>query len=280
MSGRKELICISCGGTGGHFYPGLSIAHSIQKQSYQVRLFLSGKHTEDQKMKAAKLHIDADEGPDFPWPIKGAASYPIFIILFFLAIVKSVIYLFRYRPSAVLGMGSFTSLPLGIAALLTGTDLYLHEGNTVVGRANRLLSRWAVKLFASFPLALGQQIKCPVTVCGMPLRAEILSAGQCEARDISDIRNRLGFSSTKPVLFVFGGSQGAANINMKLLHCIELMEGCSRFQIIHLTGALDYDRVTNEYATLGLKVKICVLRGAILRRKRHESWKLSCVSAG
>ena len=35
-------LAITCGGTGGHFYPGLSVARVLQKRGGRALLLLSG----------------------------------------------------------------------------------------------------------------------------------------------------------------------------------------------------------------------------------------------
>ena len=141
-------MIISCGGTGGHFYPGLSIARECLKQNIEVRLYVAGHHSESQKAHAAGFNIPADIGKAIRLPTQ-KWKLPVFAIVFAWTTFTSILYLLKHRPKAVLVMGSFASVPLGLASVITCTPLFLHEGNTVVGRANRLLSKWARVLYLS-----------------------------------------------------------------------------------------------------------------------------------
>lgn len=226
-------MIISCGGTGGHFYPGLSIARECKNQNINVRLYVAGHHSESQKEQAAKHEIEADIGkairlPNQKWKL------PFFAIVFGWTTLTSIFYLLRHRPRAVLVMGSFASVPLGLAAVLTFTPLFLHEGNTVVGRANRLLSRWAKALYLSFPIINARFIKCRMEETGMPIRPEIEN---CPKESQDECKEKLGFNKELPLLLVFGGSQGAMKINNALYDSLKLTN--EKFQLLHLTGQDD-----------------------------------------
>ena len=244
-------IIISCGGTGGHFYPGLSIAREFAEQGADVRLFVAGKHTASQKKQAESFDIPADVGRALRLP-KQKWAYPFFAIIFFWTVVQSFIYLREQKPKAVLIMGSFAGVPLGLAAKLLGVPLYLHEGNTVVGKANRLLSRWAQKLFLSFEVVNSHLVKCKSVEVGMPLRPEILKYESGE--DTKIWKEKLGFSNDLPLLMVFGGSQGALKINKAFYECLPLIK--QKFQFIHLTGQEDNTEYQNAAHSNGVFARI------------------------
>ena len=243
-------MIISCGGTGGHFYPGLSIARECLKQDIKVRLYVAGHHSESQKKHAANLNIEADIGkairlPGQKWKL------PFFAIVFAWTTFTSVLYLLKHRPKAVLVMGSFASVPLGLAAAMTFTPLFLHEGNTVVGRANRLLSKWAKILFLSFPAINIRKIKCRTEEVGMPIRPEIEN---CEEVSQKECKKKLGLDPDKLLLLVFGGSQGAMKINKALYECLD--KTSKDFQLLHLTGQEDNSEFIQKAEASGIQHSI------------------------
>jgi UDP-N-acetylglucosamine--N-acetylmuramyl-(pentapeptide) pyrophosphoryl-undecaprenol N-acetylglucosamine transferase len=236
-------IIISCGGTGGHFYPGLSIGREVLAQGGKVRLFVAGMHGQSQKVTSEKFGIPADTAKAIRLP-SNKLLLPIFAIVFAWTTLSSIFYLMRHRPKAVLVMGSFASVPLGLAAVLTLTPLFLHEGNTVVGKANRLLSHWAKTLYLSFPVINSKSIHCNTEVTGMPIRPELTACNINE--DPATIKKRLGFREDLPLILVFGGSQGAQRINQNFYASLENVK--VDFQLFHLTGLEDNQEFENSCA--------------------------------
>ena len=243
-------IIISCGGTGGHFYPGLSIGREFLKNEAQVRLFVAGKHGPGQKEQAAGFGIPADTAKAIQYP-KNKLMLPIFAIVFCWTTLKAVFYLIKHKPKAVLVMGSFASVPIGMAAVITGIPVFLHEGNTVIGKTNRLLSKWAKKLFLSFPAINSKSIKCPMDLTGMPIRSELTD---CEEAESSALKESLGFKNDKPLLLVFGGSQGAQRINENFYQALPIVEG--EFQFYHLSGKDDNSEFKEAADKAGIFSKI------------------------
>ena len=222
-------MIISCGGTGGHFYPGLSIARYCKDEGIPVRLYVAGKHSQSQKECASGFEIEADIGRAIRLP-RAKWKWPFFFLVFCWTTLTSFFYILKHRPKAVLVMGSFASVPLGLAAVMTFTPLFLHEGNTVVGRANRLLSRWARQLFLSFPIINSRLIKCRMEEIGMPIRPEIENTSKVT-------KEECGFKKDLPLLMVFGGSQGAMRINECLYKALPDVK--EKLQLLHLTGQAD-----------------------------------------
>jgi UDP-N-acetylglucosamine--N-acetylmuramyl-(pentapeptide) pyrophosphoryl-undecaprenol N-acetylglucosamine transferase len=153
------------------------------------------------------------------------------------------------RPAAVLAMGGFTSAPPILAGSASGTKTFLHESNTIPGKANRFLTRFVDGAFVGFPEA-GARLKTrKVTTTGTPVRAEF------QPRDAAICRTALGLEANRPTILVVGGSQGASGLNEMILSVLPLLAG-KNWQWLHLTGASDFEKVKAAYAQGGVKAVV------------------------
>jgi UDP-N-acetylglucosamine--N-acetylmuramyl-(pentapeptide) pyrophosphoryl-undecaprenol N-acetylglucosamine transferase len=160
--------------------------------------------------------------------------------------------LFRMRPpQAALAMGGFTSAPPILAAKKAGARTFLHESNTIPGRANRWLARVVQHAFVGFPTAAVRLHNRNVTVTGTPVRLRFQG---CEAERC---RAALGLDPLRPVLLVMGGSQGASGINKLVMQSLPLLASrAPDLQWFHLTGPSDMEEVKQAYAALNLKAVV------------------------
>ncbi len=231
-----KTLAVTCGGTGGHFYPGLSIARTFQAEGGKVLLLLSGINSPRQKEIAQSFGIPAVELPRMPSP----KSSPVkFLAGLAGGFFKARRELKKLRPQSLLGMGSFASLPAILAARSLGIPYALHDGNARIGRANRLLSCGALLLGAGFPPVNAETIRCPLENCGMPVRPELLKfAGITKSEAVAGLNREFGtnFDPAIPTILIFGGSQGAAVFNNVFPAALRRLEN-TRVQILHLTGA-------------------------------------------
>ncbi|HCH85411.1 MAG TPA: hypothetical protein DFL85_07855, partial [Lentisphaeria bacterium] len=108
-------LAITCGGTGGHFYPGLSVARVLQKRGGRALLLLSGTNAARQKSIAASFGVPAVALPRMPSP-RGIGTLFEFGCGALGGYHAARRELRTLRPQALLGMGSFTSLPAILAA--------------------------------------------------------------------------------------------------------------------------------------------------------------------
>jgi UDP-N-acetylglucosamine--N-acetylmuramyl-(pentapeptide) pyrophosphoryl-undecaprenol N-acetylglucosamine transferase len=160
--------------------------------------------------------------------------------------------LFHSRPPcAALAMGGFTSAPPILAAKQAGAKTFLHESNTIPGRANRWLARFVDQAFVGFPGAATRLRVREATVTGTPVRS------QFQPRDPAVCRATFGFDPSQPVVLVMGGSQGASGINDMILSVLPLLAKRARhWQWLHLTGPRDADKVKQAYASVGVKAVV------------------------
>lgn len=244
MTGKKlSTLAITCGGTGGHFYPGLSIARHLKEQGCRAVIFLSGRNIPAQSAEAARYGIETVCLPPTP---KSRIGHAFALLNGYL---RSCRKLRKLKPDALLGMGSFASFPAAMAAVTLRIPVFLHDGNARVGKANRILSRFARHLGTAFPAVNPETVKCPLECTGMPLRPEI-TAGEAisKAEAITRVNALYGGSlkAELPTILIFGGSQGAAIFNSVLPTALRQLNEL-QFQVIHLTGKDKFAEVRETY---------------------------------
>ena len=250
MTGAERLV-ITCGGTGGHFYPGLAIARRMIERKGQVLLLLSGVNSESQRIVAENFGVPVAVLPQMPSPGKNPVRWCRFLWGLVRGWQQSLREFRHLSPQAVLGMGSFASLPVIYAARWRKIPVYLHDGNARVGRANRILSKKAEFMGVAFPAVNGSMVQCPWEASGMPLRPELLNAAQLSRKEAIQLLNeRYGsaLQEDRTTLLIFGGSQGAQKINEVLPVALRTLDPASSLQVIHLTGANKFEAVQEAYS--------------------------------
>ncbi len=247
-------LAISCGGTGGHFYPGLTIAKEFNRRGGRAILFIAGNHTDEHIAIARKENVEAVESRAIKLP-RESYLLPVFAVHFLIALVLNLKLLVHHRITVALGMGSFASAPFGLAARLSGRPLFLHEGNAVLGRTNRELSRFATVLMLSFPLRNQEKTRARQKLVGMPIRDRLIEAGRdgLTSEERTQLYRERGLDPELPTLLVFGGSQGAKRLNDLMTETVKTSElATNRFQIIHITGTPDNSVFIDLYKDRGI----------------------------
>lgn len=238
-SSTAPRIAIACGGTGGHLFPGLAVAEVLQHWGCEIALLVSQKEVDQEALKSAAdmrvISLPAVALQNWRWGsfIRGCVqSYRLCRTSFR-----------EFRPQAVLAMGGFTSAPPVLAGKRLGAAAFLHESNSIPGRANRWLSPWVDEVFVGFPRSCQRLYNQLIRVVGTPIRPIF------RPLDATACRMALSLQPDRPVLLVMGGSQGAAGINRLVEGAIPtLAEQAPQLQFLHLTGAEDCPRLRARYA--------------------------------
>ena len=252
MQELNRLI-ISCGGTGGHFNPGLSTACAFRDAGGKPLLILGGKHFEEQSKTAEKNGIEFRRVSCAP--MSKSLSGVIQFLSQQMRGVREARAVFReFKPDAVLSMGAFPSIPASVGTWRSGIPLFLHDGNARIGKSNRVFSRIASGIALSFPAVNENTLHCPSAVTGLPLRKALLEdvpASKAEAIDRINATRGTAFAPDRPVVLVFGGSLGAAAINENFTIPID-HPGAKSLQVIHLSGPGKYDAIHDKYSACGV----------------------------
>ena len=169
MSARSVMIM--AGGTGGHVFPALAVAHALRDREIDV-VWLGTR-------KGLEARVAPEAGFAMEWitvsGLRGKGILPWLLAPFRLlfALIQSLRAIARRKPGAVLGMGGFVSGPGGIAAWLSRRPLVIHEQNAVAGATNRTLARFATRILEGFPGSFGDW--AAAETIGMPVREEIMA---------------------------------------------------------------------------------------------------------
>ncbi|UDQ97930.1 UDP-N-acetylglucosamine--N-acetylmuramyl-(pentapeptide) pyrophosphoryl-undecaprenol N-acetylglucosamine transferase [Lentisphaerota bacterium WC36G] len=261
-NGKIDSLAIACGGTGGHFYPGLSIARYFKKRGGKVILLLSGKHVAKQRLIAKEHGIEVLIC-DAPLLTKNLIKVPVFTLKMLRNCLMAKKYLKQHEVDAFLAMGSFASVPWAFAARFLNIPVFVHEGNARLGKANRLICRLARCLAMSYPLANKDTCRCESILTGMPIRPELKECGRhnTKAYAIKELNREfmVHFAVDVPTLLIFGGSLGAKVFNDTIpevlksdffngeINSANINQKADIIQIIHLTGENHFSATHDAY---------------------------------
>jgi UDP-N-acetylglucosamine--N-acetylmuramyl-(pentapeptide) pyrophosphoryl-undecaprenol N-acetylglucosamine transferase len=237
-------IIVACGGTGGHAFPGLAAAEELRSRGHDVTVWVSGRNVESSVMKS----WDGEKFSTLARPLSVKNVFPIVRSFF-----RCRRELMRAKPDALLAMGSYSSLPPVLAARSLGIATYLHEANTVPGRAVEILSRFANAVAISFDETAKYLPGVKTVKTGLPVR-----------KDIENGKRFNFIPSGAFVVFITGGSQGAHAVNELMTRAMAQMkaeldrrEGDKRLlYVIHQSGVADEGRVIGEYARAQLPCRV------------------------
>ncbi|MEG3135260.1 undecaprenyldiphospho-muramoylpentapeptide beta-N-acetylglucosaminyltransferase [Rouxiella sp. T17] len=230
MSGKTRRLMVMAGGTGGHVFPGLAVAHHLIAQGWEVRWLGTADRMEADLVPKHGIEIDFIKIAGIRG--KGLKAKLYAPIRIYHAWRQAKVIMRRFQPDVVLGMGGYVSGPGGLAAWSCGIPVVLHEQNGIAGLTNRWLSRIAKTVLQAFPGAFPK-----AAVVGNPVRTDVL------ALPLPD--QRFAGREGKIRILVIGGSQGARVLNQAMPKIAALLG--DRVTIWHQVGKGALESVNQAY---------------------------------
>jgi len=249
-------VMIMAGGTGGHVFPGLTVADVLRERGRRV-VWLGTR-------RGLEARVVPQHGIDIEWisvaglrgkGLVGTVTAPFRAAY---AVGQALAVLRRRKPSTVLGMGGFVSGPGGLAAWLMRRPLVIHEQNAIAGTTNRWLARFATRVFEAFPGSFPRRVAAEHV--GNPVRRSIAALPPASER-IAELIARKNVSDTifssaaasdevsraekivsdtffrrRPRLLVVGGSQGARVLNVTVPAALARLPENVRPEVRHQAG--------------------------------------------
>ena len=200
MSAETHPVVLATGGSGGHVFPAQALAVELKHRKRDLALVTDRRGitfgSSLGSINTYCVHAAGVSGRGIGGRIAATAQIG-------LGFAEAYLILRKLKPAAVVGFGSYPSVPSVLAASILSIPTVIHEQNAVLGRANRFLERRATRIATAFESVseLGDVSKAKATWTGNPVRPEIVNL-----RD----KPYPSFSDEEPLrLLVTGGSQGA-----------------------------------------------------------------------
>lgn len=232
---KKVRVLIAGGGTGGHLFPGMSIAEELAERfPCDIRFVGTSKGIESRILPQTDFKL-------YTIPISGLYRVGIkrkiqTLLKLPIAFLKSLKILIIFRPNLVIGIGGYASGPVLALALLLRKNTVIQEQNAYPGMTNRLLGKYVQLAFVPFKRS-ESLFKHPVIV-GNPIRKAIRVASPSTHQKIPG----------KIVIAIVGGSQGARVINKTVAERLPVLnEKKLPIKIVHQTGKWDFDWLKAQY---------------------------------
>lgn len=230
-------VLIAGGGTAGHVFPALAVAHELAGAGADVAFAGTAAGPEGPLARAGGFPFVEVEASPFVRAVSlRAAAAPV-------VAARSVR---RCRPlvdaaDVVLGMGGYVSVPVALAALRGRRPLVLHEQNAVPGLANRLLARAARAVALGFAEARrGLPRRAKAVVTGNPVREDVLAVPGDRERLAKEAVRDLDLDPSRRTVLVLGGSQGALHVNRSVVDAVRRLDR-EDLQLLVLAGPAHAD---------------------------------------
>ena len=237
---KKLKVIVSGGGTGGHIFPAIAIAKSLERKVDDIELLFVG----------AKDRMEMQKVPDSGYKIEGlwisgfqrsfSSRNLLFPFKLISSLIKSKKIIRKFQPDLVIGTGGFASGPLLYAASRKGIPSVIQEQNSYPGITNKLLAKSVQKICVAYDNMDRFFPKEKLIFTGNPIRKEIL--------DFSDKRekgkNFFGLHNGRITVLVVGGSLGAKTINESVNNNLEAFKK-NQLNLIWQTG-VSYENQAEE----------------------------------
>lgn len=236
---------ISAGGTGGHIYPALSIINKIKEKDKKAEFLYIGTTDRMEKDIVPNLGIEY-----IGIEISGISKNIKKLIRFFTGTVfgtkKCEKIIKRFKPDVVIGVGGYVTFPVILAAKKQKVKVILHEQNSIPGKANKFLSKYAETVCISMESSRKYFEHKNIVLTGNPRGEDILNSKKGNKKDYD-------LSLTKKLVLITMGSLGAGTINEKIMSLVNEFDS-KNYEVLLVTGKNNYEEVKNVKVPSNVKL--------------------------
>jgi UDP-N-acetylglucosamine--N-acetylmuramyl-(pentapeptide) pyrophosphoryl-undecaprenol N-acetylglucosamine transferase len=240
-----KRLMIMAAGTGGHIFPGLAIAQTMQARGWQVTWLGTMHGMERDIVPKHRIEMDSIDFAGLRGKGLGHTARGVFKLAAGFAACFNI--LGRRKPDVVLGMGGYVTVPGGVMAKMRGLPLVLVNADAALLLSNKTLAPLAKRVLFGFPADFGAAAGKAV-VTGNPVRAEIMALPLPAQRYVG---------RTGPLrLLVVGGSLGAKVLNESLPAALARIPAEARPTVTHQSGKQHIDALRTAYANAHVNAEV------------------------
>ena len=238
-------VVISAGGTGGHIYPALAIIKKIKEKEPNSEFLYIGTHNRMEKDIVPKENI-----PFKTIEIYGVSKnilHDVKVLKCFYTGYKQCKKMIKeFDPDVVIGVGGYVTVPVIYAASKLGYKTFIHEQNSLPGKANTFLSKYATRIGVSFTSTIRSFPEYKTIYTGNPCSEEALKTKKISKEEFQ-------LDENKELVLIVMGSLGAGKVNEFLIPTLKKAEN-KKYQILFVTGKNGYDEIKKQDFPLNVKV--------------------------
>ena len=242
---------IAAAGTGGHINPGIAIANKIKEKETNSEIIFIG----------TGRGLEKDLVPRAGYDLKTIDAYGIErkitiqnlknLYATYKSINKAKKILEDFKPDVLIGTGGYICVPTVLAAKKLGIPVVLHESNAFPGIAIKIFKKKADKILVGFKDAKERlDNRENVVVTGNPIKIKKINFSKDEKNKII---KEAGLNNNKPIVLVFGGSQGAKSINQSLIEIIVNKKN-KDYQIMWAAGSEQYKEIKDKLKEVNIDI--------------------------
>jgi UDP-N-acetylglucosamine--N-acetylmuramyl-(pentapeptide) pyrophosphoryl-undecaprenol N-acetylglucosamine transferase len=221
-------VVLAAGGTGGHIEPALNVGDAILRLDPSATLSVLGSERGLEATLVPQRGYELDMVAGVPMPRRPGADLLRLGPRMSTAVRQAASILRERHADVVVGFGGYAAVPAYLAARRNKVPIVIHESNARAGIANRLGARFTDLVFESYPGTIAG-----ARLMGVPLRQAISTLDRASMR--ATALAHFGLADDRPVLLVFGGSQGAARLNAVVADALPGL-GRAGIHVLHSYG--------------------------------------------
>lgn len=239
-----KTVVLAAGGTGGHIFPAQSLAEELTSCGVRVVL-ITDKRFEKYTSAFNDVEIRIIRSGTMSGSILRRMLNVVNIVQ---GILQARRFLRELKPVAVVGFGGYPSFPTMIAATWLNLYTLIHEQNSVLGRANRVLAKRVSKIATSFTHTshVPDEAQDKLVFTGNPVRLGIRALHNVPYPELTE--------DGKIYLLIMGGSQGATVFSKIVPAAIALLPPAlrNRLRLDQQCRAADIAAVRKQYSEMGV----------------------------
>lgn len=236
-------VIIAAAGTAGHINPGLAIANKIKEEEKNSEIIFIGttRGLENDLVPRAGFKLKTIDAYGLSKKISIDNIKKMYKTFKGYGEAKKIIK--EFKPDVVIGTGGYICGATISAAHNLKIPTLLHESNAFPGKAVKMLAKKTDTILVSFEDAKARIKKAKnIVYTGTPVK---IKRKNYTIGEKTKIVKEMGLTETKPIVLIFGGSQGAQKINEAILGILKNRLN-SEYQIIWATGPKQYDIIKEK----------------------------------